>query len=126
MPCALIAHTRGTDMVSMERSNEGIRRRAMVIGRRRPRQQGGSRRGMTAATVICVVALVIAATAATPSGLGLGTPRCKTARLHLTLVRREGGVGHRYWILALRNIAGVTCHLWGYPGVGLLDRRGRP
>ena len=56
---------------------------------------------------------------------GSTPPRCSTSNLSLEFVRATGATSHRYWDLALRNGGSATCHLRGYPGVGLLDRRAR-
>jgi hypothetical protein len=49
------------------------------------------------------------------------TPRCSTANLRLDFVSGQGFTSHRAWDLGLRNVGPTTCHLRGFPGVGLLD-----
>jgi len=72
-----------------------------------------------AAASLAVVLLVPAA------GLGAGTPRCGAATLRLDGVRTLGAAGARDWDLSLRNVGPQACHLFGYPGVGLLDSHAR-
>jgi hypothetical protein len=74
-----------------------------------------------------VLALFICAALALP-GRGLGNvtvPRCATSQLRLSVRDVQGAVSHSYWELQLRNVGGGSCRLQGYPGVGLLDARGR-
>lgn len=59
------------------------------------------------------------------AAVGAQTPRCATSKLRLSVVQRTAGAGRRFWDLALRNAGGARCRLSGYPGVGLLDSRGR-
>jgi hypothetical protein len=60
---------------------------------------------------------------ATPvAGDAVATPVCTPAHLRLDAIGGQGFVSHREIAFALRNVAGTTCHLKGYPGVGLLDR----
>jgi hypothetical protein len=70
----------------------------------------------------CVLAVVIARPSASVSST---TPRCSTSNLILGFVRELGAAGTRGWDLALHNGGSVTCHLRGYPGVGLLDGSAR-
>ncbi len=76
-----------------------------------------------------VLAALLAATVGAPLALDPASaatpPRCATARLRLVLVRQSAGAGRRFWEMALRNAGPATCGLRGYPGVGLLDARGR-
>jgi hypothetical protein len=81
--------------------------------------------------LICGVAsaLVVAAGALAVPALGSGaaTPRCATSNLRLDLVPPvEAATGHRFWNLTLRNVGSTTCHLKGFPGVGLLDSHASP
>jgi hypothetical protein len=60
------------------------------------------------------------------SGLGTSTPRCATANLRLDFVNAQAALSHRIWTMSLRNVGPTTCHLKGFPGVGLLDSGARP
>lgn len=51
--------------------------------------------------------------------------RCVSSRLAVSVAVEEGATGKRFWILAFRNTGGNPCHLYGYPGVGLLDSNSR-
>ena len=95
--------------------------RAMgVVGQR---LAGGPPRVWVALVVLCcVLAVVIARPSASA---GSTTPRCSTSDLILTFVRELGAAGTTGWDLALRNGGSATCHLRGYPGVGLLDGSAR-
>ena len=55
------------------------------------------------------------------SGFGAPAPRCSTSSLRLDFINQEAATSHRFWNLGLRNVGPATCHLKGYPGVGLLD-----
>jgi hypothetical protein len=62
------------------------------------------------------------AVAAPSNSLGAGgTPICATDNLRLDLVSSSAATSHQFWDLGLRNVGPQTCHLRGYPGVGLLD-----
>jgi hypothetical protein len=68
----------------------------------------------------CILALALGATP--PASLGsTATPRCLTSHLRLSFVRVLGAAGARSWDLALTNTGSATCHLYGYPRVGLLN-----
>jgi hypothetical protein len=41
-------------------------------------------------------------------------------------VRGQGFTSHRAWDFGLPNAGSTTCHLKGYPGVGLLDAHAHP
>ncbi len=68
--------------------------------------------GVTAAVAVIAPAV----------SLGAATPRCAPANLRLDAVRGLGAANARDWDFALRNVGAQTCHLYGYPGIGLLDR----
>jgi Domain of unknown function (DUF4232) len=59
-------------------------------------------------------------------GLGASTPRCATSSLRLDFVSSDAATSHEFLNLALRNVGSVTCHLKGFPRVGLLDVNARP
>jgi hypothetical protein len=52
-------------------------------------------------------------------------PRCHTAQLRGELGRGTAGAGSIFPVLVLRNVGATTCGVFGYPGVSLLDARGR-
>jgi Protein of unknown function (DUF4232) len=93
------------------------------------RQRGGVKKrsfelicGVTSALVVAAGALAVPAL-----GSGAATPRCATSNLRLDFVPPvQGATGHRFWNLTLRNVGSTTCHLKGYPGVGLLDSHASP
>jgi hypothetical protein len=71
--------------------------------------------------VLSLLAALAGGLGAPASGLGASAPRCSTATLRLDLVSEDAATSHRFWNLALRNTGASTCHLKGFPGVGLLD-----
>jgi hypothetical protein len=76
--------------------------------------------------VLACAAVSAAAVLSLPAvGLGAGTPRCTAGGLRLDSVRVLGALGARDWDLSLRNVGSRTCHLFGYPGVALLDGHAR-
>ena len=50
------------------------------------------------------------------------SPTCAPASLRLDATGGQGFTGHREIVFALRNVTAQTCHLKGFPGVGLLDQ----
>jgi Domain of unknown function (DUF4232) len=73
---------------------------------------------MTVAIAAACVSAIVFATPATSLG---ATPLCTASSLSLEFSRDEAATSHRFWDLALRNVGSFSCHLRGYPGVGLLD-----
>jgi len=68
------------------------------------------------------VALAAFAVAGPSTSLGAArTPRCAAGNLRLDLVSSSAATSHQFWDIGLRNVEPKTCHLRGYPGVGLLD-----
>jgi hypothetical protein len=88
-----------------------------------PRARCEWRRRVTVPLLSCVLVLAVSATPAV--SLGSIAPRCTTSHLRLSLVRELGAAGARSWDLGLRNVGSATCRLYGYPGVGLLNRHGQ-
>ena len=87
------------------------------------RPAGGPARPCAAIVALCcVLAVVIARPSAS---FGSTTPRCSTSNLIVEFVRQLGAAGTTGWDLSLRNGGPATCHLQGYPGVGLLDGSAR-
>jgi hypothetical protein len=52
-------------------------------------------------------------------------PRCHTAQLRGSFGQDTAGAGSIFPVLVLRNVGTTTCGVFGYPGVSLLDVRGR-
>jgi Protein of unknown function (DUF4232) len=80
------------------------------------------RSGLLVTTMCAITALagIAPAVAAAP------TPRCATSNLRLDFVDGQGFTSHRAWDFGLRNVGPATCHLKGYPAIGLLDAHARP
>lgn len=75
-------------------------------------------------TAVVLSAMTLAAGVLAERALGTGTAvaTCATANLRLDFVPPvQAATGHRFWNLTLRNVGSTTCHLKGFPGVGLLD-----
>jgi hypothetical protein len=72
--------------------------------------------------LLCAAVPALGRPAARPSA---AVGRCLTGHLRLSLLRSEGATSHRFWDFALRNVGPGRCRLQGYPGVGLVDRRGK-
>jgi len=87
------------------------------------RPAGGSARLCIALVAVCCVLAVVIARAS--ASFGSTTPRCSTSNLILGSVRRLGAAGTTDWDFALRNGGSATCHLQGYPGIGLLGASAR-
>ena len=90
----------------------------------------GSKHRLRGAVILAllVAVVVITGTMLVPSagaraGLAASTPRCPASSLSFVFVLETGASGKRFDTLALRN-RGRTCHLWGYPGVAMLNSRG--
>ncbi len=84
------------------------------------------RRAAVAVAVVCATALSSTAAVAAvhrDSGL-LGTPRCLTAQLRISLGRGSGTAGAVVYPLRFTNLGRGPCHLGGYPGVAGVNRRG--
>lgn len=70
--------------------------------------------------------LAVAALAVAPAlGSATSTPRCEASSLRLEYVRTLGAASARDADFVLRNVGPQTCHLKGYPGVGLLNSHAR-
>lgn len=64
-----------------------------------------------------------ASTSAAPSP---GAERCHTTALRASLVMPDAGAGQRYVMIKLTNRSTVTCALYGYGGLQLLDANRHP
>ena len=84
-----------------------------------------ARRGIVAALVLALMCVAVPAFGSAPSPRSATVGRCLTGHLRLSFVRGEGATSHRFWDFALRNVGPGRCRLQGYPGVGLLDKRGK-
>jgi hypothetical protein len=79
---------------------------------------------VSALALAAVLVLVVARapwSARAATGRAAATPVCSPAHLRLDKIGGQGFTSHREIAFALRNVAAQTCHLKGYPGVGLLD-----
>lgn len=87
------------------------------------RRQHGRIRMRSLGLVLGLLAALAALGVAGPSSsLGAGgTAICATGNLRLDLVSKSAATSHQFWDMGLRNVGPKTCHLRGYPGVGLLD-----
>jgi hypothetical protein len=47
--------------------------------------------------------------------------RCHTTALTASPGSGQGAAGHLFLVVKLTNISSSTCHLFGFPGMGLLD-----
>ncbi len=93
------------------------------------RQRSGVNKRLVALLFGVASALLIAGGALAVPALGSGasTPGCATSNLRLDFVPPVGAAtGNRYWDMTLRNVGPATCHLQGFPGVGLLDSHANP
>jgi hypothetical protein len=54
-----------------------------------------------------------------------GVQECPTGVLRASIGGQNAGVGNIYTTLVLRNAGRAACLVQGYPGVSLVDRRGR-
>jgi hypothetical protein len=75
--------------------------------------------GVAAALVVGPVSALAAS--GTKAHTTAGTPKCSASQLHASIVDTQGALGTTYWDLALRNVGRTSCHMRGYPGVGLVD-----
>jgi hypothetical protein len=60
-----------------------------------------------------------------PATQAASVPWCTLGVLRVTIGGGNAGVGNLYTTLVLRNVGRVSCALRGYPGVSLVDGRGR-
>ncbi len=81
-------------------------------------------------TRVMTAGLLLMGTAATGAGsLGearaAAVPECTTSVLHATIGDTEGGAGSVFTTLVLRNVGHAACFVQGYPGISLVDSKGR-
>ena len=60
-----------------------------------------------------------------PGGVLPASAPCKGAQLKLSSEGGDAGMGNRVAVLGVQNIGPQACSITGYPGVSLLDGRGR-
>jgi hypothetical protein len=94
----------------------------MTCAERRPER----RQVAALAIIICVLALSVVAFTVPASGVAASVPTCSTSNLRLDKIGENDFTSHRGWDFALRNVGSRTCHLRGYPSVGLLNATARP
>jgi hypothetical protein len=81
--------------------------------------------GAAAVTTVVLGAVpATAATAVTPVR-GTSTPMCATSQLTAALGGGDAGAGNLYRYLVLTNHSGTTCHVTGFPGLSMLDAKGK-
>ncbi len=65
-------------------------------------------------------------TTSPPAGSGQVTGRCHTSMLSAHVTLGSPGAGQRYAFLVLTNVSGVTCQIFGYPGMQLANASLQP
>ncbi len=75
--------------------------------------------------VVLAAPAVIAPRPMSAAVVAAALPRCGAGVLRAEIVDQEGGAGNIYTTLALRNVGRGSCVTRGYPGVSLVDARGR-
>jgi Domain of unknown function (DUF4232) len=79
--------------------------------------------GLSAATMLSGTA---AAAAVSHAARPAGTPRCTLSRLTIWIgVPGSAAAGSVAYPLEFSNVCGRACHLFGYPGVSAIGRRGQ-
>ena len=82
----------------------------------------------TVGVLACAAAAVgfapVAAVAATPLSTP-STPMCATSQLTAKLGGGDAGAGNLYRYLVLTNHSRTTCHVTGFPGLSLLNAKGK-
>lgn len=71
-------------------------------------------------TAACIAVSVPAATAAT-AAVRPAVPACATNQLKAAMGESEGSAGAVYTSVDFTNVSGLTCSLYGYPGISLSD-----
>ncbi len=82
--------------------------------------------GLTALTTVASNSALANLSLSDANLLAYGTPRCNTPQLSLRFVGSNPGAGNVYNEFAFTNISNITCTLYGYPGVELLNRYNKP
>ena len=79
--------------------------------------------GLTATTLLSATT---ASAATSQTGHPAGTPRCTLSRLNVWIgVPGSAAAGSVAYPLEFSNAYGRACHLFGYPGVSAIGRRGQ-
>src|SRR2546423_3567663 len=73
-----------------------------------------------------LLAAGVARAGATPHAGAATTPRCERRQLSLAPPRTDGALGSVGLRFTFTNRSGTACHLFGFPGIRLLHRDGRP
>jgi Domain of unknown function (DUF4232) len=85
---------------------------------------------VTGAAVVAAGAALLAAgvarASATPHAASATTPRCERRQLSLAPPRTDGALGSVGLRFTFTNRSSKTCHLFGFPGIRLRHRDGRP
>ena len=55
-----------------------------------------------------------------------GPPRCSSSHLTATKGQGQGAAGHLFLNVIFTNTGSTSCHLFGYPGMALLDQNKDP
>jgi hypothetical protein len=74
---------------------------------------------------LTVAAAVLSTPLAAPTTQAASVPWCTLGVLRVTIGGQDAGVGNIHTTLVLRNVGRASCALRGYPGVSLVDGRGR-
>ncbi|MEV6008112.1 DUF4232 domain-containing protein [Streptomyces sp. NPDC051976] len=61
----------------------------------------------------------------TPTPVGGTAPLCTADQLTASLGGGDAGAGNLYRYLLLTNHSGTTCHVTGFPGLSMLDAKGK-
>jgi hypothetical protein len=82
--------------------------------------------GLSAVTMLSATAASAATSQAGHAGHPAGTPRCTLSRLNVWIgVPGSAAAGSVAYPLEFSNAYGRACHLFGYPGVSAIGRRGQ-
>lgn len=82
-------------------------------------------RARLAAVGMCVIGVVAGGLAVPAQAGGAQPPPCQTRWLQLSVGPSEGAAGTTYTTLALTNVSGPACTLYGWPGVSFMGRGAR-
>jgi uncharacterized protein DUF4232 len=83
------------------------------------------RRGIVAVIAFCATG-ALAALPLPPAQPSTAVPRCSAAQLALRAGRVGVAAGNYGRVLVLTNVRAPDCTIRGYPGIQLIDARGRP
>lgn len=80
---------------------------------------------VAAAAVAAAACTTVPATASAPVRDASATPMCATSQLSVAQSGGDAGAGNLYFNLVFTNHSRTVCHVTGYPGVSMLDARGK-